>query len=58
MVLMLKEGAAHRNIFCVTVRCTSMVSFKSQSTNIRVRCTCCLEVIFFDVRLKNEGTLK
>jgi len=32
-VLMLKEGAAHRNIFCVTVRCTSMVSFKSQSTN-------------------------
>jgi len=52
---MQKEGAAHRNIRDIAVRCTFMLSFKSQSTNILVRCTCCLEVILFDVRFKNRG---
>jgi len=28
MLLMYNEGAAHRNIFCVTVRCTFIVLFK------------------------------
>jgi hypothetical protein len=57
MLSMQKEGAAHRNIRDIAVRCTFMLSFKSQSTNILVRCTCCLEVILFDVRFKNRGNL-
>jgi len=33
---MQKEGAAHRNISCVAVRCTFMGSFNSKSTNLSV----------------------
>jgi hypothetical protein len=47
MLSMQKEGAAHRNTRDIAVRCTFMGSFNSQSTNIWVRCTCCLEVILF-----------
>jgi hypothetical protein len=57
MLSMQKEGAAHRNTRDIAVHCTFMGSFNSQSTNIRVRCTCCLEVILFDVRFKNRGDL-
>jgi hypothetical protein len=51
------EGAAHRNLIEIAVRCTLYLSFNSHSTNIWVRCTYSDKVNCFEVRVQKSWVL-